>query len=64
MPGILIELKAGSNCNAEGLRALSNTALLQIKDRHYETEMETKGIKTIFKYGVAFSGKHVEISAE
>ena len=64
MPGILIELKAGSNCSAEGLRALSNTALLQIKDRHYETEMETKGIKTIFKYGVAFSGKHVEISAE
>lgn len=64
MPGILIELKAGSNCSAEGLRALANTALLQIKDRHYETEMETKGIKTIFKYGVAFSGKHVEISAE
>lgn len=64
MPGILIELKAGSNCSAEGLRALSNTALLQIKDRHYETEMESIGIKTIFKYGVAFSGKHVEISAE
>ena len=64
MPGILIELKAGSNCSAEGLRALANTALLQIKDRHYETEMETKGIKTIFTYGVAFSGKHVEISAE
>lgn len=64
MPGILIELKAGSNCSAEGLRALSNSALLQIKDRNYETEMETKGIKTIFKYGVAFSGKYVEISAE
>ena len=64
MPGILIELKSGSNCSAEGLKALANTALLQIKDRHYETEMETMGIKTIFKYGVAFSGKHVEISAE
>lgn len=64
MPGILIELKSGSNCSAEGLKALANTALQQIKDRHYETEMETKGIKTIFKYGVAFSGKHVEIFAE
>ena len=64
MPGILIELKAGSNCSAEDLKELANTALQQIKDRHYETEMETMGIKTIFKYGVAFSGKHVEISAE
>lgn len=64
MPGILIELKATSNCSIESLKELANTALLQIKDRHYETEMETKGIKTIFKYGVAFSGKHVEISAE
>lgn len=64
MPGFLIELKAGSNCSAEDLKKLANTALQQIRDRHYETEMETKGIKTIFKYGVAFSGKHVEISAE
>ena len=64
MPGILIELKATSNCSIESLKELANTALQQIKDRHYETEMETKGIKTIFKYGVAFSGKHVEISAE
>lgn len=64
MPGILIELKATSNCSIESLKELANTALQQIKDRHYETEMETIGIKTIFKYGVAFSGKHVEISAE
>ena len=64
MPGILIELKATSNCSIESLKELANTALQQIKDRHYETEMETMGIKTIFKYGVAFSGKHVEISAE
>ena len=64
MPGILIELKATSNCSIESLKELANTALQQIKDRHYETEMETIGIKAIFKYGVAFSGKHVEISAE
>lgn len=64
MPGILIELKAASNCSAEGLKKLANTALLQINDRLYETEMVAIGVKTIFKYGVAFSGKHVEISAE
>ena len=33
----------------------------QIIDKKYDTEMQTKGIKTIIKYGVAFSGKHVEI---
>lgn len=64
MPGILIELKAASNCSAEGLKNLANTALQQINDRLYETEMVAMGVKTIFKYGVAFSGKHVEISAE
>ena len=64
MPGILIELKASSNCSEEGLKELANTALQQINDRYYETEMVTEGIQTIFKYGVAFSGKRVEISAK
>ena len=64
MPGILIELKAASNCSAEGLKKLADTALHQIKDRLYETEMTAIGVKAIFKYGVAFSGKHVEISTE
>ena len=64
MPGILIELKAASNASANALRELADTALLQIKEKRYDTEMRTKGIQTVFKYGVAFSGKNVEISAE
>ena len=64
MPGILIELKAASNASASALRELADTALLQIKEKRYDTEMRTKGIQTVFKYGVAFSGKNVEISAE
>lgn len=62
LPGILIELKADKDCT--DLSALSKTALEQINIRKYDTEMRTKGVKKIFKYGVAFSGKKVEITME
>ena len=63
MPGILVELKAAKDCSDDELKKLSETALKQINDRKYETELTTKGIKTVFKYGVAFSGKRVEIAS-
>ncbi len=62
MPGVLIELKAAKDCADDELKALSETALKQINDRKYDTELTTKGVKNIFKYGVAFSGKKVQIS--
>lgn len=64
LPGILIELKAGKNCSEEKLRELSETALRQINDKKYDTELTAAGITTIFKYGVAFSGKKVEVAVE
>ncbi len=63
LPGILIELKAEKNCTQEQLKKLSKTALQQIIDKKYDTEMTAAGVKTIYKYGVAFSGKKVEITA-
>ncbi len=62
LPGILIELKAAKDCPEDELKELSKTALKQINDRKYDTELTTKGVKNIFKYGVAFSGKKVQIS--
>ncbi len=62
LPGIIIELKAEKNCSGEQLKKLSETALQQIIDKKYDTEMTNEGIKTIYKYGVAFSGKNVEIT--
>jgi len=62
LPGILIEIKACKNCPEEKLKALSETALQQIEDKKYDTEMTAEGIETIYKYGVAFSGKKVEIT--
>ncbi len=62
LPGIIIELKHVSNEN--DLKKASKLALKQISDNKYDTEMVKEGVKTIFKYGVAFSGKNVEISSE
>ena len=64
MPGILIELKAGKDCSESELKQLSKAALQQICQRSYDTEMTAKGIATIFKYGVAFCSKKVEITVE
>lgn len=62
--GILIELKAEKDCTNEALKKLATTALQQIIDKKYDTDMTTQGITTILKYGVAFSGKRVEIASE
>lgn len=62
LPGILMELKAQKDCSEKELADLSKMALAQIESRKYETEMRSKGIREIAKYGVAFSGKKVEIT--
>ena len=62
LPRILIELKAEKNCSAEKLKKLSETALKQIEDKKYDTELLSAGVTGIYKYGVAFSGKKVEVT--
>ena len=62
LPGILIELKAEKNCSAERLKKLSEAALRQINEKKYDTEMLAEGVNNIYKYGVAFSGKRVEVA--
>ena len=36
-------------------------ALLQIADRNFRRDLEDRGILDIVKYGIAFSGKNVEV---
>lgn len=64
LPGILIELKAEKHADAEQLKRLAAVALKQINDKNYAADMQNHGVKTIYKYGVAFSGKKVEIEVE
>lgn len=61
LPGILIELKAGKSCSKTDLQKLAQTALQQIEDKRYDSELRVSGIRPIFKYGVAFCGKAVEV---
>lgn len=64
LPGIIIELKAVRDCTEEELKDLAQKALRQIKDKKYDTELKAAGITDIIRYGVAFSGKNVEIAVE
>lgn len=62
LPGILIELKAEKNCSEDRLKKLAETALQQINDKKYDTALTAAGVETIYKYGVAFCGKKVEVA--
>lgn len=64
LPGILIELKAEKDLDDEKLKRLSETALQQINDKKYDAELTASGVNTIYKYGVAFSGKKAEVAVE
>ena len=46
------------------LKKLSEDALKQIIDKKYDTDMMVQGVKTIYKYGVDFCGKQVEVIME
>ena len=61
MPGIIMELKAVKKGNEAVLKSLAKTALEQIENKRYASEMLSRGVTTIYKYGIAFCGKQVEI---
>ena len=61
LPGIIIEVKAADKDAGVELSKLAQTALKQIKEKKYDTELCAQGINDIIKYGVAFKGKTVEI---
>ena len=62
MSGILIELKAEKNCSDEKLKQPAETALRQINEKKYDAELMAAGVKVIYRYGAAFSGKRVEVT--
>lgn len=43
LPGIIIELKAEKNGTEESLKQLSETALKQIQEKQYDTELRAAG---------------------
>ena len=64
-PAIIIEFKVCSRTNKETLEDAVQSALQQIIDKNYETELLAQGIpkEKIRHYGFAFEGKKVLIGA-
>lgn len=61
LPGIIIEVKAADKDAGVEMSKLAQTALKQIEEKKYDTELWAQGVNDIIKYGVAFKGKTVEI---
>ena len=43
------------------LSGLAEEALSQMEDKNYQRDLEDRGVNDIVKYGIAFSGKQVEV---
>ncbi len=59
--GYVIEFKAVDKDNNETMESALETALKQIEEKQYETELAERGIKQIKKLAIAFSGKEVRV---
>ena len=61
LPGILMEFKAVSVSEKDALSGLAEEALKQTEFKSYQRDMEDRGVSVIVRYGIAFSGKQVEV---
>ena len=61
LPGILMEFKAVSASEKEKLPDLAEEALVQTEVKEYQRDLEERGVTDIVRYGIAFSGKDVEV---
>ena len=59
LPGIIFEFKAEKD--ERNLISAAEKALKQIDEKLYDTDLKSRGITEIVKYGIAFSGKKVEV---
>ena len=56
IPGFLFEFKH-TNDNSVDLTSLADSALRQIEEKRYDTELRNAGVGSIVKIGIAFRGK-------
>jgi hypothetical protein len=60
--GVVIEFKKVEEEEDETLETACESALQQIRQMEYSTELKTLGVEKIFEYGVAFDGKKIKVS--
>lgn len=58
--GFLFEFKHTNDAHAD-LDALADSALRQIDDKKYDTELRSEGVNSIIKIGIAFRGKNARV---
>ena len=57
--GVILEFKVEKN--VQRLKSAAKKALKQIAKQAYLTEFSKEEVQTVWQYGIAFAGKHVEI---
>ena len=60
-PGIIMELKWKKDLADDSLELLAKEVLSQIDKNRYDLEIKEDGITDILKFGIAFSGKKIQI---
>lgn len=60
VPGFLFEFKYTNDQHAD-LNALAESALRQINEKKYDTELRSSGVENIIKIGIAFRGKNAVV---
>ena len=60
IPGFLFEFKH-TNDEHTDLNVLADSALRQIDEKKYDTELRGAGVNSIIKIGIAFRGKHAVV---
>lgn len=63
-PGIIMELKWKKDLADDSLELLAKEALSQIDKNRYDLEIKEDGITDILKFGIAFSGKKIQIQTK
>ena len=64
LPGIIVELKAERKRDVAELKRLAEDAIRQIGEKAYDAQLRQAGVTRVIEYGVAFSGKDVEVVSE
>ena len=61
LPGIVMEFKAVASSEKKSLSEIASEAIAQIDRLRYTQGLNERGVSRIVKYGIAFSGKNVEV---
>jgi hypothetical protein len=62
--GYILEFKTGKGLDENGMKALAEEGIRQIRDHRYDTDMEYRGVNQLILFGIAFSGKKVCVKVE